>query len=351
MRLFLKVKPLDSEVMEVGQVVAELCSRRLGALFDRFKQKLGFSLCHRRELALYEVDEPRLRDTMPALYGTVREEDEGLFALVLEDLTGLSLLNSTDEPGRWSREPIEAAIRGLARIHSAWYGRESDLRRKDWLGPVTTSKSLSEMGEFWQTLGEYAHPWLRAWAGEAAVTAHERALDDLDRWSQELESMPRTLIHNDFNPRNIAFRRSQGLELCAYDWELATLGVPQHDLAELLSFVLSPQATSEEVDHYVELHRRSLQNETGAFIDSGDWWHGFALSLEHLIVNRFSMYTLVCRFQRKRFLERVVPTWLRLTQVSRDARDRSRVHPGQAGHVGTGSPRSPHSPPSVDEPL
>jgi len=144
-----------------------------------------------------------------------------------------------------------------------------------------------------------------------------------------------------------AFRRSHGtgLELCAYDWELATLGAPQHDLAELLSFVLSPQATSEEVDHYVELHRRSLQNETGEAIDSGDWWRGFALSLEHLIVNRFSMYTLVCRFQRKRFLERVVPTWLRLTQVSRDARDRSRVHPRQ---IGTVLPRSPRS---VDEPL
>ncbi len=349
MRLFLKVKPSDSEVMEVGQVVAELCSHRLGALFDRFKQKLGFSLCHRRELALYELDEPRLRGAMPALYGTVREEDEGLWALVLEDLTGLSLLNSTDEPGRWSREPIEAAIRGLARIHSAWYGRESDLRRKDWLGPVATSKSLSEMGEFWQTLGEYAHPWLRSWAGEAAVAAHGRALDDLDRWSHELSGMPRTLIHNDFNPRNLAFRRSRGggLELCAYDWELATLGVPQHDLAELLSFVLSPQATKEEADHYVELHRRSLQNETEVSIDPGDWRRGFALSLEHLIVNRFAMYTLVCRFQRKRFLERVVPTWLRLTRVCREARARSRVHPGQAGQVGTGSPLSPRW---LDEP-
>ncbi|MGH9388899.1 MAG: thioester reductase domain-containing protein, partial [Vicinamibacteria bacterium] len=43
MRLFLKVKPSDSEVMEIGRVVAELCSHRLGVLFDRFKQKLGFS--------------------------------------------------------------------------------------------------------------------------------------------------------------------------------------------------------------------------------------------------------------------------------------------------------------------
>ena len=339
MRLFLKVKPSDDEVMAVGQVVAELCSDRLGVLFDRFKERLGFSLCHRRELAVYEVDDPRLRDTMPALYGTVREEKEGLWVLALEDITGLALLNSTDEPGRWSREPIEAAIRGLAKIHSAWYGRESDLRSQDWLGPVTTAASLSEMGEFWRALAEHAHHYFRRWAGEAAVAMQARCLDDLDQWSRGLDGLPRTLIHNDFNPRNLAFRRGNGagLELCAYDWELATLGVPQHDLAELLCFVLSPQATTEELEHYVELHRRSLENETGASIDARDWRRGLALSLEHLIVNRFPMYTLVCRFQRKRFLEKVVPTWLGLSHLGHDARDRSRVYPGE---VGTGSPRS-----------
>ena len=56
-------------------------------------------------------------------------------------------------------------------------------------------------------------------------------------WWKEIEKMPRTLVHNDFNPRNIAFRRTaEGPVLCAYDWELATLHLPQHDLAELLGF-------------------------------------------------------------------------------------------------------------------
>ena len=49
------------------------------------------------------------------------------------------------------------------------------------------------------------------------------------------------LIHNDFNPRNLALRREVGgWRLCAYDWELATIGVPQHDCAEFLCFVLPP---------------------------------------------------------------------------------------------------------------
>ena len=52
-----------------------------------------------------------------------------------------------------------------------------------------------------------------------------------------LDDSPRTLIHNDFNSRNIALRRTaDGLRLCAFDWELATIGDPLTDLGLLLMF-------------------------------------------------------------------------------------------------------------------
>ena len=330
LRLFLKVKPSDDDVLAVAQVVADLCSTRLGELFDRFGRKLSFTLCHRRELALYEQDDARLRNFMPALYGTVRDDDEGLWALALEDLEGLWLLDSADQADGWSRAATEAAIRGLAKIHSVWYGRESELERQEWLGPVVTSASLNEMGDLWQALSEHARPWFRDWAGDGLVAAQERAVDDVDIWSEELTSMPRTLIHNDFNSRNVAFRHGNGagLELCAYDWELATLGAPQHDLAELLCFVLSPAATKDELGHYVALHRQLLDEEVEASIDARDWRRGFTLSLQHLLVSRLPMYTLLYRFQRKRFLERVIPTWLRLFELSQHLDDASRVFDG-----------------------
>ena len=331
LRLFLKVKPSDDDVLDVAQVVADLCSSRLGELFDRFGEKLSFTLCHRRELALYEQDDARLRDFMPALYGTIRDDAEGLWALALEDLSGLALLDSADDAKGWSRASTEAAIRGLANIHAVWYGREAELERQEWLGPVVSSASLVEMTDLWQALSEHARPWFRDWAGDSVVAAQEQSVADVDMWSEELMRMPRTLIHNDFNSRNLAFRRGNGagLELCAYDWEPATLGVPQHDLAELLCFVLSPSATKDELRHYVALHRRLLEEETEASIDVRDWQHGFTLSLEHLLVSRLPMYTLLYRFQRKRFLERVIPTWLRLFQLSQHLGDVGGVYDGQ----------------------
>jgi hypothetical protein len=102
------------------------------------------------------------------------------------------------------------------------------------------------------------------------------------------------------------------LRLCAYDWELATLGVPQHDLAELLCFILSPRATREEVLAYLNLHRTCLQEASGQAIDPNTWVHGFRLALRDLILNRFSMYSMIHTYRPQKFLGRVIRTWSRL---------------------------------------
>jgi aminoglycoside phosphotransferase (APT) family kinase protein len=131
-----------------------------------------------------------------------------------------------------------------------------------------------------------------------------------------LDRLPRTLIHNDFNPRNIALRREGGrLRLCAYDWELATLGVPQHDLAEFLCFVLNPRLDRDEIHHYLEFHRAALERASNRSIEPRAWETGFRLSLHDLLTDRFAMYAMIDRFRPQRFLTRVVCTWHALYEL------------------------------------
>jgi thioester reductase-like protein len=312
--LFLKVKPSDREVMEVAAAVAKLCGARLGLAFDRFKGRLGFTNTHLRELALYEIPDRGVRRHSPTIYGTLRDEPNERWVLALEDLESVPRSS-------WDRQGIEAAIRGLAAIHAIGLQDGSPLRREDWLRPVMTAESMGEMAELWDALADHARPFFQRWAGDTAVVAQKEALSAIHTSWEELERLPQTLIHNDFNPRNLVLRsKPNGREttLCAYDWELATFGVPQHDLAELLCFVLSPSATEGELFHYLELHRRSLERETGVAIDRGDFRRGFELSLRDLIVNRFALYTLVHRLQSKPFLEQVIPNWLHLLRLLRE---------------------------------
>ena len=131
-----------------------------------------------------------------------------------------------------------------------------------------------------------------------------------------LDASPRTLIHNDFNPRNIAIRRrASGLELCAFDWELATLGMPQRDLAELLCFVLPSTASSATIRWWTERYRALLASATRSVIDRTQWNDGFRAALCDLLVDRLASYAMIDRIRPQRFLTYVTESWLNIHSV------------------------------------
>ena len=142
---------------------------------------------------------------------------------------------------------------------------------------------------------------------------HRMLIARIPQWWPQLEAQTATLIHNDFNPRNVCLRTTgSGFRLCAYDWELATVGAPQRDLAEFLCFVLTPDTGDADIDRWLEHHRTSLEDETGARIDPITWREGFAAALYDVLVSRLTMYALINRVRRQPFLPRVVRTWRRL---------------------------------------
>ena len=135
-----------------------------------------------------------------------------------------------------------------------------------------------------------------------------RAVSNIPRIWSSIDSAPHTLVHNDFNPRNSCIRTSltnssshlsptpqptplaagstcstgsgvmntaapyslQGSvpfpderSVCVYDWELATIEVPQRDLVEFLAFILHPSCPPEEWLGMVEFYRRHLEFYSG----------------------------------------------------------------------------------------
>ena len=314
--VLVRIKPLDQEVLLMTHLVASMCSSRLGELQRRFSGRLGISGCHLRELGVYQQTDPRFTRHAPALYQVVRDDARELFILVLELLREVELKDSADDLRGWTLPHVEAAVRGIAEVHSIWYGREEALRKEPWLGEVTGPAARASMGELWSEALDYAANEFPDWYPLPERRLHQRLVSSLPDWSRELEQMPRTLIHGDFNPRNLAFRRdSSGLRLCAWDWELAELQVPQRDLAELLAFVLSPDASPSTVDTLVELHRCELARCAGTDIDAAGWRRGYHLALHDFLTSRLALYQLVHAFRPCAFLERVLSTARRLIRL------------------------------------
>jgi thioester reductase-like protein len=302
----LKAQVPDRDTIDVGTEVAALCGAELGAAWETHREANEMLSSHLREPAIYALEDPELVAHRPVVYGA----RPGF--LLLEDLTGMPLLDSADQPGRWQRPQIEAAIEGIAKVHSLWFGRPC---AAPWLAPPRCSAALVAQASLWKALAGFAcaRPFGR-WLGARGLGRYERLRLEIGAWSKLADSLPQTLIHNDFNPRNVALR--DGVRLCAYDWELARVGLPQRDLAEFLCFTLTPDVTEEALTGWLELHRRALESAAGRPIDASRWRQGFGAALADFLVTRLPLYVMIDAFRPQHFLGRVVETWTRLDALA-----------------------------------
>jgi thioester reductase-like protein len=315
--LLVKAKPNGALMRELIAEVGTIENPSLGRSLREYPAALGLSRSHLREVALYSSGDAALLRHMPKCYGTVAEPARGVWSVAIEHLSAVDRIDDVDGADRWPQAYRDAAIEGAAQIHAAWYGRESALRRQIWLGPEIAATQAQGMSALWRELTAFSAPFFEAWTGHSLMALRMRFIDTLEQWWGELSALPKTLIHNDYNPRNLAFRRTvNGPQVCAFDWELARIGVPQHDVAELLCFTLPEAADLRELERSVELHRTRLSDLTGVRIAPDVWMRGFVLALQQLSIERLPLYALVHRFKPQPFMPRVVRNWMRLYDMS-----------------------------------
>jgi len=310
--VMLKSKPADTDAIEVGEQVARLCGRQLGDAYAAWRDHIGLTGSHLRELAIYETDDPRFVQHVPAPLAVLRDDDRGEWVVALEYVSDAHVANASDRA--WSPSEIDTALRGLAVLHGVWRDRWDTLISQSWLAPRRSSAQMATMLPLWSALAANARAAFMNWAGPALVRAHESLLCGIARWWHPLDNCFETLIHNDFNSRNIMLRGGTNgrLRLCAYDWELSTIGAPQRDLAEFLCFVLAPETATEDAPYWLQRYRVLLEEQTATTIDAVEWNAGFRAALCDFLIDRLAMYAMIHRFRPQTFLPRVVRTWLTL---------------------------------------
>jgi hypothetical protein len=302
--------------MVVMDGMALMCGARMSAAWRRHRYRTTFAGTHTRELGACGQTDPRFLGAVPAVCAIVQDPVREAYVVVMERLRDVDLMDTADDPSGWDSTAIAAALEGVAAVHAVWINREEELATQPWLGPAPSAAEMHEMADLWDALALNAAEELSELVGPADLEDHRALVRSVGDWWSRLEALPRTLIHNDFNPRNLALRRtSTGPRLVAYDWELCTMGVPQHDCAELLAFVLGENATDDEVTRYVEIHRRALERESRCAFNPVAWREGYALALRDLLVNRVAFYLMGHTFGEYRFVERVYRTLRRLLAI------------------------------------
>ncbi|WP_421512431.1 phosphotransferase (plasmid) [Enterobacter sp. JS8-1] len=314
----LKLKPLDQNIFTMMKFLAEKCSPALLQAISDFSPLTEFLNTHSREVAVMNQQDPRLTRYMPEVYGVIRNDKTQTYALIEERLSGLVLMDSTDNLSLWQPHHIETAIDGLAEIHAVWLGQEATLlQRFPEITVQDKDNTLAQrplMHAFADFMAErYPHYFTPA--------EHDYFLswtDGVESWCREIVQMPQTLVHNDFNPRNIAFRQcDEGLRLCAWDWELATLNLPQRDLVELLIFTGQDDISRDTVAHYLEQHRRKLEIHSRIALAPDMWQRGYVIALHDFWLRRMPFYLMAHHVSPLPFIDRAMHTLRKLIDLTR----------------------------------
>jgi hypothetical protein len=302
----LKIKPPTNELLEVGVRVARLTGEdTLSGLFESQAHIFNLEDANIREIALYRNASQQLRPYLPIIYGLNAEELHGFYAILMEDLTPCSHLNTIDTPQVWEHHQIEAVLSAMADIHSTHWNRHENITKPLHLERVDP-KTYQTSNDLLRGLTDFNTSRYPHLIDSNLLHIMEKTLEDLDGLTHAMLQQPQVLIHNDFNPRNICLRINAGvIQPVIYDWELAMLGNPQHDLIEFLINVLDLNVPLSRFDEYVEFYRRILETKIQTPLPAAEFQQGLILNALDLILVRFNLYLMGHNLLHLSFLERV----------------------------------------------
>ena len=265
-----------------------------------------------REQRLYELARgtPALRRVLPRCYGSAVDTPTGEHALFLEFVGNAARLDATGATADWPADAIDDALRAAAGWHAAFW--DIDAKRGAWAGPRPTTADMIADVPLWRGLLDDARARFPQVVSEQAWRRRHALIETLRDWHAPKDRLPATLVHDDFNQRNVGFRS----QVIVLDWELVQCNIAQRDLVELLTFVLPASAERAEIDRHVEAHRLALA-EAGiaAGIERDAWIEGFRCELRVEAINRVGLQLLFGAQFPLAYLERINATIERLLDL------------------------------------
>jgi thiamine kinase-like enzyme len=101
----------------------------------------------------------------------------------------------------------------------------------------------------------------------------ERLYREPDRLLEQVEPLPRTLCHYDFDNRNLGMRQTpNGPQTVVIDWEILGVGVSSSDVVRFMAYQ-QPAKAEDLVGHYLD----ELERYLGRAIERDEWLAGMEL--------------------------------------------------------------------------
>ncbi|HCS21310.1 MAG TPA: hypothetical protein DIW47_12245 [Bacteroidetes bacterium] len=297
-----KVKPHGKTIAAMLEGLAAAHGPTLGDAYKKASALTGFLHSHEKEL--YLANTITKAAIFPEMYGTLSLDEKGLFLIMMEYLGENELIDSVMEPEKWTDEHIRSALDQAAAWHAVHMAHGKG-KLKSWPDQPDV-ESRAALIPLYSALWENASTKLPDLLSEQDYSFILGQIPKAGLIQKELDTFPKSQIHNDMNPRNTCFKRNGvGLQFVAYDWELSTRHLPQYDAVEFLCFVLDEDRYDLR-ESYLDYYRSRLEHHSGIPIEP----HAFRRSCYLLHLDfcflRLGMYLMAHALSPYPFLRRVV---------------------------------------------
>ncbi len=303
--IILKSKPLDHEVIKGFHIIAASIDPELSDLLWKYKNHIEYHNCHLKETAIYEQLYDAGFSCTPKYFGKRIDVDREIYILLLEWLNTEEVvhIDSQERPGLWTNQQIKQVIKEISNVHNYFLINPAPYP----VIPFNPHEAIPLYDKFLsvmmtETLSEKKKLRLRKLKEQLLLLTKE---------GHNNISIPKTLIHNDLNPRNIAIRTNG--KPAIYDWELAMIDFPHRDIIELLSFVLPEKFLPEQLFDLLDYHYEVAAKNSK--VSEKEWFQGYLYSTALYIATRLSFYDVAGIHAEYPFTERVFNTTLQIEEM------------------------------------
>lgn len=309
-----KSKALGNEVIDGLRFMASNLSTTLADTLFKHKEFLEYQDCHKKEIEVYEALRQIGFTEIPIYYGAKVDAAREIHMLFIERLhpEDILLFNTENQPEIWSFDQKKQVIVAINKVHKSF----SQSSRSQFVPSVKEfhpDKSLALFKEFNQ-LNKRDYP------DENLSSCFQKVDLVLNEWKLEMPrtSGTKTLVHNDFNSRNIAIRKAG--EVCIYDWELAILNLPQRDIFEFLAFTFELNFSEAEFMALTEYHYKMVFDYNSPVYTYEKYLSDLKIMGEEFILTRVSYYLAGSTLVGYPFIERVFQVSTRMLNILADGK-------------------------------
>lgn len=306
-KMVMKVKPHGVAISDMLSGLSGMCSEAVHREYSKIKNYTGFYNTHDKEIFIYTEEKCNM---FPKVFGYYINEDENIYALLMEYFEDAEMLNSVMDINAWDNIKIEIGVNAMIDWHlihtnnTSWYTQKySDSR---------TDAQIEMLVPTWKVLLENVRLRFPELYTENCVRKLSAGINKLPLLWNELKDFPKSIVHNDFNPRNAFFKNNSNVTtICVYDWELATVHFPVYDLVEFLSFTGST-LSDEEIHQYLNYFQQKLSNKFNEYKDSELFKKSVQCSVFDFGFHRLGMYMMAHSVGPYPFIPNVVRNFERL---------------------------------------